>query len=288
MNRNEVSEDFDIKYGVIKYQNQLFKSCAVFLNSEYYTKKELNKICNNLKNKELKLKNLYVTNSDDVKKSACLDEEYKNYLEFKNNGINDKKELKILKYRYYLKVVKRECNINEQEKILTFVLFNPSYANQYQLDSTIKNCAYLTFENKKYNGFEILNLFACRDSNVELFKRKYRNFKDKKISVLDKQAVSKELILFNSSETVFKEVVLAWGCSEFKKDMAKIRWSVINERYKNPKTKYYALANNDKINSYHLGNEYWNSIHLPFKQSLGEEKITLYQISNEEILKFAL
>ena len=92
------------------------------------------------------------------------------YNELKDNA--DKLKVpgcdKVPKYRPYLKVVKgnrtKEEIIQEQD-ILTFVLFNPSFANQFTLDDTIKNCAYVTSK-KRYSGFEILNLLNIRNPNI--------------------------------------------------------------------------------------------------------------------------
>jgi len=259
--------EFDIREGVILLQDKYYKSRAVFVKDEYYKKSELDKICKNSKNKR---ERLYVP--ENVIKSDKIEIEYKNYefqnYEFQNYILKDIKELKILKYRPYLKVVKSECSIDETENILTFVLFNPSFANQYMLDETIKNCAYLTFKNNEYNGFEILNLFSLRDSKV------------------NKKTAEKDCEYYFYEKVIFQNVVLAWGYSEFKTKIAKLRFNTINQKYKTGKTKYYELHRIDtnETKPFHFGNAFWSSQKLPFKKSLDAGKINLKQINEDEIL----
>lgn len=274
--------ELDIREGVIKLQDKFYKSQAVFIKDEYYSKNELEKICKNIKNKKEKL---YVPDNLDVKK-AEIKEEYKNYLNFKKE-IKNKKDLKILKYRPYLKVVKPECSIDETKNILTFVLFNPSYANQYMLDETIKNCAHLSFDNKNYNGFEVLNLFCNRDSKVNLLPGEYKKIGKEKVFICDKKASAKENSYYTYEKAVFKDVVLACGYSKFKTKMANCRWQTINEMYKTQTTRYFELHRTDtnETKPFHFGNAYWSSQKLPFKKSVDTGKITLKQITESEILK---
>lgn len=275
--------EFDIREGVIKLWDEFYKSQAVFVKNKYYTKAEINKICKGYNDKKEKL---YVPCCDDVIKSDSPEVEFRNYLEFKAKGLKSKKRLKIHKYRPYLKVVKNECNLEEEENILTFILFNPSFANQYMLDETIKNCAYLTFKNKNYNGFEILNLFCLRDSKVNLFPVKYKKIGKEKEFILDKKSASKTAIYYFYKNTLFKDVVLAWGYSEFKTKTAKLRFNKINKKYKTDETKYYELYRTDtkETKPFHFGNAFWSSQKLPFKKSLNAGKIYLQQIDEDEII----
>ena len=66
------------------------------------------------------------------------------------------------KHRVYYKHVFNEVN---EPKILTIIMYNPSYANQYSNDGTINNCIEIAVDNG-YDGIEVLNMLTLRDSNI--------------------------------------------------------------------------------------------------------------------------
>jgi hypothetical protein len=70
------------------------------------------------------------------------------------------------KHRYYA------CyNLdNKKKNSLIFIMFNPSTANPYELDPTIKNCILLA--SKDYGKIEIINLYSYRNSKFETIKQK--------------------------------------------------------------------------------------------------------------------
>ena len=79
----------DIKEGVIKFQEKLYKSMAIFEKDSFYSKAELDLF------NETKQRNLYVLNENDVNKSANPAEEYKSYQKFIKNDIKKLKNIKI-------------------------------------------------------------------------------------------------------------------------------------------------------------------------------------------------
>ena len=87
----------------------------------------------------------------------------------------------------------------KKDSILTFILFNSSYANQFKIDPTLQNCAYLTFEKyKNYDGFEIFFFFSKRNS----------------VNKLEDSGQLDENIKFikeKLSKRNNPEIVLAWG-----------------------------------------------------------------------------
>lgn len=101
---------------------------------------------------------------------------------------------KIPKYRLYYKVT---WGNSGALNILTFVMYNPSYANQYLFDETIQNCIKIAV-NEKYDGIQILNIFSIRYPKIK-FVEKYTG--DKNPNDID--------CYLNKIE--IKNVVLAWG-----------------------------------------------------------------------------
>ena len=185
----------DKRYGIIKYDNKFYKSCAIFEENDFYNSDELEILTKNVKYPERKIKNFFVSNENVDYNN--IEQEYSRIQRIITNQPID--EEKIHKYRYYLKIVKRNCDINIKSNLLTFILFNSSYANQFKIDPTIQNCAYLTYKKyNKYSGFEIFNLFSIRNSENILN---------------DTQIDERNLMLIETilSSRESKEIVLAWG-----------------------------------------------------------------------------
>ena len=205
--------EYDKKYGIIKYNKNLYKSYAVFEEGVFYNKNELNDLTKNVKDKKRQIKKFFVPDIK-IDYSSDLKQEYKKYEKY-YKGL-DKHSIdkpKIHKNRYYLKVVKNDCEINTNDNILTFILFNSSYANQFKLDPTIQNCAYLTFEKyseKNYKGFEIFNLFSIRNSVNELCDT---DDTDENVDLIKKELSKREN----------PEIVFAWGYGKEKDYKGRIK-----------------------------------------------------------------
>lgn len=98
------------------------------------------------------------------------------------------------KHRYYALYKKPEGN----NSTLTFILYNPSYANPEEIDDTIKNCITLA---QGYGNIEILNLFSLRQTESSQ--------KDlKKYNSINSQFLDDYLNSINN------DIVAAWGCGK--------------------------------------------------------------------------
>lgn len=245
-----MKKEFDKRFGIIEYNSTYYKSCAIFKKDEFYSDAEKEVLVKNVKNKEGKIKKFYVPcvnadfNTDIITEYKKCEKEIKNE---KNQNVND---LKIHKNRYYLKVVKQNSELENNDKILTFILFNSSFANHFKIDPTIQNCAYLTFiryKKENYDGFEILNLFSIRNSENIL---KDTNVKDDNIDFIEKHLLKKS----------GSKIVLAWGYSNQQKCPKRIK--LLLSKIDNKNLKQISNKNNeDKI--MHPDNRAW--IRNPFK-----------------------
>lgn len=102
----------------------------------------------------------------------------------------------IYKYRLYYKTVWSKF---ENPNLLSFVMLNPSTANQYSVDPTINNCIKIAKKVKdyKFDGIEVVNIYSLRHP---VYKEINKN--------LDNIGNPKD-IDYNFAE--LKNVVLAWG-----------------------------------------------------------------------------
>ena len=132
--------------------------------------------------KELQHINTTVIYSNECYENINMDESIKKKL-----SVDDK----LYKHRFYYKTV-----WDTNKPILTFIMFNPSTANQYSTDPTINNCIKLAKKgigDTKFGGIEIYNLITIRHPSVirtmEFFKKEEKrinplfndDFKDKHI-----------------------------------------------------------------------------------------------------------
>lgn len=62
------------------------------------------------------------------------------------------------KYRTYYKTVWDES----KENLLTFIMLNPSTADQYSNDPSVNNCIKIAKKYENYNGIEVLNVYSLR------------------------------------------------------------------------------------------------------------------------------
>ncbi len=97
------------------------------------------------------------------------------------------------KYRTYYKTVWDES----KENLLTFIMLNPSTADQYSNDPSVNNCIKIAKKYEKYGGIEVLNVYSLRHPDyskiVDCIKKGEGNPKDM------------------DYDTQCTNVVLAWG-----------------------------------------------------------------------------
>lgn len=133
-------------------------------------------------------------------------------VEFSNdkNGIANSANKSSQRYYYKNTFAKG----NETEKLLTFIMLNPSNADQFKPDKTVTNIKKITIEND-YNAFAIVNLFSYRTGSPK-----------KLIDKFSKEDYSndKNWETLSNKLNVNGNVVLAWGsnaksiCNKYKKD----------------------------------------------------------------------
>lgn len=116
-----------------------------------------------------------------------------------NEGIANSKNQAA--HRYYYKKVFDEKN---KDKILTFIMLNPSNADQYKPDQTIKNIEEITSENG-YGAFSVVNLFSYRTPKPKDLIDAINN--DKKFSN------DENFTNYIVKEKLGTDIVLAWGSS---------------------------------------------------------------------------
>ena len=88
--------------------------------------------------------------------------EYKNKCDFNNRPDTEpyRKFYDNHLFRYSLK-----CKIKKKGKSITVILMNPSYADEYGLDSTLCNTRDFLEKNTDFSEFEVLNIFPIRTPN---------------------------------------------------------------------------------------------------------------------------
>lgn len=108
---------------------------------------------------------------------------------------------KLYKHRLSYKTV-----WDENEQVLTFIMFNPSTANQYTTDPTINNCIKLAkkgVDDIKFGGIEIYNLITIRHPSViETMKLYVKNAK---------KHTSVNPLWGENFDFQEKHICLAWG-----------------------------------------------------------------------------
>lgn len=126
-------------------------------------------------------------------------EDHKNKCNF-NNRINKEPYKNFYDkhlFRYSLK-----CKTNKTGKSITVILMNPSYADEYGLDSTLCNVRKFLEKNTNFSEFEVLNVFPIRTPNSKNLPKLMNNYPE--IQEKNNQYIRK--ILSNS-----KDVLIAWG-----------------------------------------------------------------------------
>ena len=188
---------------------------------------------------------LVLTNIEKFKQTNALTKAYNNNgcifepLKYKNNNYGfmlvseEKYETAVdelgtyqQKHRYYYYEKFNDGNNN-----VVIIMFNPSKANPFKDDPTIKICRKIVEE--KYDSMEIINIFSERNPKV--------NKIDARNNSENMGFIGKFL---NNRETV--DVILAWGYGKEKKYKKEID-EVVNLLNKN--NKYIISLNENTINS---------------------------------------
>lgn len=99
----------------------------------------------------------------------------------------------VYKYRIYYKTV---WNNTEKPNLLTFIMLNPSTANQHSNDPSVNNCIKVA-KKSGYDGIEVLNVYSLRHPV-------FAEIKD----ILTTEGNPKDI---NYDMAQLENVVLAWG-----------------------------------------------------------------------------
>lgn len=166
-----------------------------------------------------------------------------------NNGYMIFDSTQNYQHRYYAYYDLRK-NKNDNENLLTFIMYNPSTADTEKEDSTIKNCKCVA-QKYKYNAIEILNLYSFINSkptnkdtnNNEINEIFIKEFIDKKENV---------------------DIVIAWGFGKEKNFDSCYIENIKNLILKKESfNKYIVNVKNNKINelknkNLHPANSTWS------------------------------
>ena len=133
-----------------------------------------------------------------------IDSTYKKKLEVDGNAY---------KYRLYYKTVWNDAK--KSSNLLTFIMLNPSTANQYSNDPSVNNCIKIAKKCNEYDGIEVLNVYSLRHPDFAKIKDLIKNGEGNPSDI-------------NYDIAKCKNVVLAWGNKKIKlneKLFAKIKSS---------------------------------------------------------------
>ena len=200
----------------------------------------------------------------------------------------DKKEVKkyaqkldvdgmLYKYRIYYKNIWNDVN---NPKLLTFIMLNPSYANQYANDPTINNCIKIARE--KYDGIEIINKYSLRHPV-------FNEIKDKLVNEGNPQDLDYDKF------TQFEDIVLAWGNKCFsQKENKKLFDKIIAHEsvyiLNASKKSKITLDKYNELQIRHPDNRAWTRLgsiknaklqKINIKQYLNSEKTIIYPVPTE-------
>ena len=181
-------------------------------------------------------------------------------------------------HRYFYRKV---FNTNLKDKMLTFIMLNPSNADQNKPDQTIKNIEEIT-RNNSYNGFQIVNLFSYRTPSQKCL-----------IDKIEKLKISPDDSFNEKNLKYLKyikgDVVLAWGsnaksiCNKYEKGYYN---KVLDILKKNECHLYtYASSLNKDGSPKHPGSMSYNKLDFIYKSKLVELKIVKNSKNNFVLLK---
>ena len=204
--------------------------------------------------KKLDIENInkkFTKSSNDIKvKDGFMIFSKDNYNDSTINNFKNKN--KFSKYKYMHRYYALYKIAENDGKTLTFILYNPSYANPEEIDDTIYNCLKLAKKND-YSNVEILNLFSLRQT----------------------ESVTEDLMKENKLNSEFLEnyigskkhdenysFVAAWGRGKENSKKTKEYCQKIYAHLKEKDT-YYIGINTDNIKQQinrHPDNRVWNGM----------------------------
>lgn len=143
-------------------------------------------------------------------------------------------------HRYFYRKV---FNTNLNDKMLTFIMLNPSNADQNKPDQTIKNIEEITIKNKSkgYNGFQIVNLFSYRTPSQKCLIDKIERLKISQDDSFNEKN-------FKYLKDIKGDVVLAWGskaksiCNKYKKEYYNKLLFLLNDKCNKNDINIYTYA----------------------------------------------
>ncbi|MEI8390763.1 MAG: DUF1643 domain-containing protein [bacterium] len=170
--------------------------------------------------------------------------------DFYNESQIDNQTYNKLKINYANKAYTNRLNYEivfdfDNNKRLIFILFNPSTANEYNLDPTIRNCKRITqalnkAKNGNYGGILIYNTFTVRHPKI-----------DEALEKIDPNYEINNNPIFNICKSInqkdINDICIAWGNSVKKLKKIKINdsnqsyFERINEEIKNLKDNKFSI-----------------------------------------------
>ena len=147
---------------------------------------------------------------EEYKDDKCLQEFYPN---IKNEPIS--------RYLYIEKI--DDDTFSTREGVLTYIMLNPSYADQNISDKTMDRARLWAgkVENKSGKGYEyfsVINIYSFRHHEPKELKNMLKSEDRKKYNQQDNWDFIENYISFNSS----KDYVLAYGNNAYKEDINKL------------------------------------------------------------------
>ena len=172
---------------------------------------------------------------DEYKDDECLHEFCPN---IKNEPIS--------RYLYAEKI--DDNTFSSREGVLTYIMLNPSYANQKYSDKTMDRARLWAarVKNKSRKGYEyfaVINIYSFRHHIPKELKNMLKSKDSKKYNPKENWDFIDNYISFNSS----KDYVLAYGNNAYKKDINKLLESLNNK-----KLNMYTFFDKIGKNPYHL------------------------------------
>lgn len=185
-------------------------------------------------------------------------------------------------HRYFYRKV---FNTNLKDKMLTFIMLNPSNADQNKPDQTIKNIEEIT-RNNSYNGFQIVNLFSYRTPSQKCLIDKIEKIKNSSDNSFNGEN-------FEYLENIKDDVVLAWGskaksiCNKYEKRYYNVVLSLLNDKCNKNNINIYTYASslNKDGSPKHPGAMSYNKLDFIYKSKLVELKIVKNSKNNFVLLK---
>lgn len=147
------------------------------------------------------------------------------------------------KYRYYA-----FFKLNNPNKTLTFILFNPSMSDKDYLDPTTRNCLQIA-SNNHYSSIEIINLYPFRSSKLisEIYNEK-KNTEANEINCNLLSAILHPNEQEKNNKTLERDFVLAWGNSQDKEKKAEKMIKFVYEQLNGKTVKKISIKKDILVN----------------------------------------